>query len=361
MGYKAFLAKTAVIYITVLFAAMTILYIFTYPAVQRLYWDLVNYQAHQLETYNREHHQGPLNMTQLKIEIQKYKNSLIMAYGLNQPFLIKYAIQMWRLLTFNFGVTVVTSGGVNPYQSYAPTNKINTIIAVALPRTILLFTTGTVIIVVVGILLGVLAARYQGSAYDRAIPVIAVIHSSLPTWWVGFLLIAALAYDLHWFPPNGMVSIGLSFSQEPLQYTLSLLDHMVLPLLAFFIVNIGGFAYVVRSLALATSKEDFVLTAKARGLPERKIVFGHILRTASPSIVTQVMLMLAGSLAGGLTTEIVFVWPGVGYLTYLAVMQEDENMVMAITYVLTLVLVLALFINEIIKGILDPRIRSSAE
>ena len=355
MGYKAFLAKTAVIYITVLFAAMTILYIFTYPAVQQLYWDFVKYQATQLRTSILRHHKGALNLTQVNIEVQKYENFLIKAYGLNQPILVKYAIQMWKLLTFNFGVTMFS------YPSYASTNNINTIIAVALPRTILLFTTGTVIIVIIGILLGVLAARYQGSAYDRAIPIIAVIHSSLPTWWIGFLLIAGLAYDLHWFPPNGMVSIGLSFSQEPLQYTLSLLDHMVLPLLAFFIVNIGGFAYVVRSLALATSKEDFVLTAKARGLPERKIVFGHILRTASPSIVTQVMLMLASSLAGGLTTEIVFVWPGVGYLTYLAVMQEDENMVMAITYVLTLVLVLALFINEIIKGFLDPRIRSSAE
>ena len=354
MGYKAFLVKTAVIYITVLFAAMTILYIFTYPAVQDLYKHLIPVllQQYQKQIAGKS---ANLTETQKKILIQQYNETLIRAYGLNQPFLIKYAIQMWRLLTFNFGVTR------SSYNMYAATNNINTIIAVALPRTILLFTTGTVIIVVVGILLGVLAARYQGSAYDKAIPVIAVIHSSLPTWWVGFLLIAALAYDLHWFPPNGMVSIGLSFSQEPLQYTLSLLDHMVLPLLAFFIVNIGGFAYVVRSLALATSKEDFVLTAKARGLPERKIVFGHILRTASPSIVTQVMLMLAGSLAGGLTTEIVFVWPGVGYLTYLAVMQEDENMVMAITYVLTLVLVLALFINEIIKGLLDPRIRSSAE
>ncbi len=355
MGYKAFLAKTAIIYITVLFAAMTILYIFTYPVVQKLYWDYVQYSANQLRTHLLRSARGGVNITYVNLVVHRYEESLIAALGLSQPLLVKYAIQMWNLLTFNFGVTPPDVS----YPSYAPTNKINVLIAVALPRTIILFTTGTVIIVIVGILLGVLAARYQGSAYDKAIPIIAVIHSSLPTWWIGFLLIAGLAYDLHWFPPNGMVSYGLTFSQEPLQYMESLLDHMTLPLLAFFIVNIGGFAYVVRSLALATSKEDFVLTAKARGLPERKIVFGHILRTASPSIVTQVMLMLASSLAGGLTTEIVFVWPGVGLLTYMAVMEQDEATIMAITYVLTLVLVIALFLNEVIKGLLDPRIRSS--
>ncbi len=356
MGYKVFLLKTAIIYVTVLFAAMTILYVFTYPVVQKLYWDYVKYAANQMRTQLLKAHKGAVNITSVNILVDRYEQSLIKALGLNQPLIIRYAIQMWDLLTFHFGVTPPDVS----YPSYAPTNKISVLIAVALPRTILLFTTGTVIIVVVGILLGVLAARYQGSAYDKAIPVIAVIHSSLPTWWIGFLLIAGLAYDLHWFPPNGMVSYGLTFSQEPLQYTMSLLDHMTLPLLAFFIVNIGGFAYVVRSLALATSKEDFVLTAKARGLPERKIVFGHILRTASPSIVTQVMLMLASSLAGGLTTEIVFVWPGVGLLTYEAVMEQDEATIMAITYVLTLVLVIALFLNEVIKGMLDPRIKAGA-
>lgn len=354
MGYKTFLAKVAIIYITVLFAAMVILYVFTYPVIQRLYADYVKYSGDQLKTELLRHAHGAVNITQVNLEVERYEQALASAYGLNQPFIVRFALQMKALITFHFGVT---PPGVD-YPAYAPTNNIATLIAVALPRTILLFTTGTVIIIVVGTLLGVLAARYQGSAYDKAIPVIAVVHSSLPTWWIGFLLIAGLAYGLHWFPPNGMVTAGLSLSREPLSYVASLLDHMTLPLLAFFIVNIGGFAYVVRSLALATSKEDFVLTAKARGLPESRIVFGHILKTASPSIATQAMLWLASSFAGGLTTEIVFVWPGIGLLTYEAVLESDEATIMAITYVLTLVLVIALFLNEIIKGILDPRIRA---
>jgi len=354
MGYKAFLAKSAVIYITVLFAAMLILYGFTYPAVQKLYKDYVQYAGLQLKTQLIRHHQGTLNLTQINLEVEKYEESLAAAYGLNQPFIVKLALQMKSLLTFHFGVT---PPGVS-YSGYTTSNNIAQIIAVALPRTILLFTTATVIVVIVGVILGVLAARYQGSAYDKAIPVIGVIHQSLPTWWIGFLLIAGLAYGMHWFPPGGIVSVGLTFSKEPLEYVASLLDHMVLPLLAFFIVNFGGFAYIVRSLALATTKEDFVLTAKARGLPENRIVFGHILKTASPSIATQAMLWLAFSFGGGLTTEIVFVWPGVGLLTYEAVMAEDEATVMAVTYVLTLVLIIALFLNEIIKGALDPRIRA---
>ncbi|MGC9072041.1 MAG: ABC transporter permease [Acidilobus sp.] len=357
MGYRAFLTKSAVIYVTVLFAAVTILYVFTYPVIQKLYWDYVKYSADQLKTHLLRESHGSVNLTYINIVVDRYKTSLIAAFGLNKPVIVRYGIQMWALLSFHFGVT---PPGVS-YPAYAPTSDIATLIAVALPRTIILFTTGTIIVVAIGTLLGVLAARYQGSAYDKAIPIIAVIHSSLPTWWIGFLLIAGLAYGLHWFPPNGMVTPGISFSAEPFKYVMSLLDHMALPLLAFFIVNIGGFAYVVRSLTLATSKEDFILTAKARGLPERRIVFGHILRTASPSIATQAMLWLAASFGGGLTTEIVFVWPGVGLLTYEAVMESDEATIMAITYVLTLVLVIALFLNEIIKGWLDPRIRATTE
>jgi peptide/nickel transport system permease protein len=355
MGYKTFLAKIAIIYITVLFAAMVILYVFTYPVIQKLYTDYVKYSASQLKTELIRHAKGSVNLTQVNLEVESYEKSLEAAYGLNQPLIVRFALQMKALITFHFGVT---PPGVS-YPGYTSSNNIAQIIAVALPRTIILFTTGTVIIIAVGTLLGVLAARYQGSAYDKAIPVIAVVHQSLPTWWIGFLLIAGLAYGLRWFPPGGIVSAGLNFSREPLQYVASLLDHMTLPLLAFFIVNVGGFAYVVRSLTLATAKEDFVLTAKARGLPERRIVFGHILKTASPSIATQAMLWLASSFAGGLTTEIVFVWPGVGLLTYNAVLESDEATVMAITYVLTLVLVIALFLNEIIKGLLDPRIRAS--
>jgi peptide/nickel transport system permease protein len=357
MGYGRFLAKTAVIYITVLFAAMSILYAFYYPIVQKLYWDFVNYSASQLRTQLIRQAHGTVNVTYVNQLVDRYRESLISAYGLNKPVMVKYAVQMWNLLTLHFGVT---PPGVE-YPNYGQTNNIAAIISVALPRTIILFTTGTVIVIAVGILLGVLAARYQGSAYDKAIPIIAVIHSSLPTWWIGFLLIAGLAYGMHWFPPNGMVTPGLTFSQDPLRYVASMLDHMTLPLLAFFIVNVGGFAYIVRSLALATTKEDFVLTAKARGLPERKIVYGHVLKTASPSIVTQVMIALASSLGGGMTTEIVFVWPGMGLLTYEAVMESDVSTVMATTYVLTLVLVIALWLNELIKGFLDPRIRASAE
>ena len=357
MGYKAFLVKSAILYATVLVAAVVILYVFTYPVIQKVYYDYAYYAALSLKTKLLRESHGSVNMTYINYVVNRYYNQLISAFGLNKPPLERFAIQMAQLFTFHFGVT---PPGVS-YPSYAPTNNIATLIAVALPRTILLFTTGTVIVVAVGILLGVLAARYQGSAYDKAIPVIAVIHSSLPTWWIGFLLIAGLAYGLHWFPPNGMVSPGIAFSREPLQYVASLLDHMVLPLLAFFIVNIGGFAYIVRSLALATTKEDFVLTARARGLPERRIVFGHILKTASPSIATQAILWLAFSFGGGLTTEIVFVWPGLGLLTYEAVMESDERTVLAITFVLTLVLVIALFLNEVVKGWLDPRIRASAE
>jgi len=169
-------------------------------------------------------------------------------------------------------------------------------------------------------------------------------------------LIAGLAYSLVLFPTSGMMSVPAP--TNPILYVDSLLDHMTLPLLAFLIVNIGGFAYVIRSLVVSTMGEDFVLTAKARGFTESRIIFRHVLRTASPAIATQSILAVTGSLAGGLTTEIVFNWPGVGLLTYNSILANDVPIILGITFVLTVVLLIGLYIGDIVYGLLDPRIIS---
>ncbi|AFZ70792.1 ABC-type dipeptide/oligopeptide/nickel transport system, permease component [Caldisphaera lagunensis DSM 15908] len=350
MGYKAYLVKEIIIYITVLIAAMSILYLFTYPIIQKSLLATVNTDVAAFRSSFLKKSAGhAVNITQVNLLADKYKQSLLSAYGLNQPIFIKYAIQMKNLLLFRFG---------NAYFLSAPSGsiKVADIIAAYLPYTILLFTTGTIIVIVIGTILGLLSARYAGTAWDKIIPTIAIIHSSLPTWWLGFLLIAALAYGIKIFPPGGIVSVPPP--KEPFMYAINLLYHMALPLLAFFIVNVGGFAYVVRSLVISVTKEDFVTTAKARGLPDSRILYRHILRTASPSISTQVALAIAGSFAGGLTTEIVFNWHGVGWLTYVAILLEDVPVILGITFVLTVILLIALFIDELVKGILDPRIKA---
>ncbi|MEM4769036.1 MAG: ABC transporter permease [Saccharolobus sp.] len=345
MGYGIFVLKKGISYFLVLIATLTILYVFTFPILQEVIAKSINFEVAQF-TQELLKHSHNLNSTQLQLSIQKYKESLISAYGLNQPIIDKYFIQMYNLLRFNFG---------DAYFLQAPSGsrQVSAIIAYYLPNTILLFTTATIIFIIVGTIIGLLSAKSR--FWEKVIAIIAVIHSSIPTWWLGFVLIAALAYSIKIFPPGGMTSVPPP--KNPFDYGISVLYHMALPLITIFIVNVGGFAYIVRSLVASIMKEDFVITAKARGLPDSRILYRHVLRSASPSIATQAILALAGSLGGSLTTEVVFQWPGVGLLTYVAITLDDLPIILGITYVLTIVLLLGLFLGELVYGILDPRIK----
>ncbi|MEM0131411.1 MAG: ABC transporter permease [Saccharolobus sp.] len=345
MGYGIFVLKKGISYFLVLIATLTILYVFTFPILQEVIAKSINFEVAQF-TQELLKHSHNLNSTQLQLSIQKYKESLISAYGLNQPIIDKYFIQMYNLLRFNFG---------DAYFLQAPSGsrQVSAIIAYYLPNTILLFTTATIIFIIVGTIIGLLSAKSR--FWEKVIAIIAVIHSSIPTWWLGFVLIAALAYSIKVFPSGGMTSIPPP--KNPFDYGISVLYHMSLPLITIFIVNVGGFAYIVRSLVASIMKEDFIITAKARGLPDSRILYRHVLRSASPSIATQAILALAGSLGGSLTTEVVFQWPGVGLLTYIAITLDDLPIILGITYVLTIVLLLGLFLGELVYGILDPRIK----
>jgi len=345
VAFWKFVLKKGIIYFSVLIATMTILYIFTFPILQEVLIKTINADVANFEqSLLRKSHN--LNVTQVQIAVEKYKEYLISAYGLNQPIINKYFIQMYNLLRFNFG---------DAYFIQAPSGsqKVSAIIAYYLPNTILLFTTATIIYILAGTIIGLLSAKSK--FWEKVVAVVAILHSSLPTWWLGFILLAALAYGVKLFPPGGIVSIPPP--KNPFDYGLSVLYHMTLPLLTIFIANVGGFAYIVRSLVASTLKEDFVITARARGLSESRILYKHVLRSASPGIATQAILALAGSLGGSLTTEVVFEWPGVGLLTYNAIMQNDLPVILGVTYVLTIVLVIGLFLGELVYGILDPRIK----
>ena len=349
MGFKTYVLKKVLIYFSVLIASMTILYVFTFPILQQVIYKSIEYQVLQFEDtlLKYEEKYGSINATEIQIAVEKYKESLISAYGLNKPIIDKYFIQMYNLLHFNFGYAYFL-------QAPSGSKAVGTIIAYYLPNTILLFTTATIINIILGIIIGLLSANSK--IWEKIIGIIAVIHSSLPTWWLGFILIAYLAYTMRIFPPGGMVSIPPP--KNPFDYGLSVLDHMALPLISMLIVGVGGFSYVVRSLVTSTLKEDFVITAKARGLPNSTILYKHVLRAASPAIATQAILAVAGSFGGGLLIEVIFEWPGIGWLTYQAISQNDLPVILGVAYVLTIVLLIGLFLGELAYGLLDPRIKA---
>lgn len=349
LTYRRFVLAKTISYAVALLATVSILYVGIYPSLQHVIQNQATVQTQQFMQSLAKSAHGALSQAEIQREAAAYKANFLSAFGFNQPLPLKFAIQMEHLFTFQFGTS---------YFTLAPngSNLVSSVIAAYLPNTILLFTTGTILVVLVGSVIGLVAARAAGGKLDRSIPFIAVFHSSLPTWWVGFIFIAYFAYTVNLFPSGGIISVPPPSGVLP-RFG-DFLAHLALPLAAFFVVNVGGFAYVIRSLVVTTMSEDFVLTARARGLTDNRILFSHVLRTVSPSIATQAVLAVAGSFGGAITVEVVFRWPGLGLLTFDSILSNDLPVIIATTFVLTIVLLLGLYIGELLYGVLDPRIKS---
>ncbi len=286
--------------------------------------------------------------TEQKEQIAAQKRAFYYAkYGLDQPYIIRVLYRAYDAMTFNFGkaVTLRSSSG----SSY-----VTDIILEALPRTILLFTTATIINIILGIFLGMKAASNIGSLLDRSISTFAMFTYSLPMWWTGILFILLFSYMLNLFPSGGMISVP---PPSGIMHYVDILWHMALPLITIVFVSFGGWAYMTRSIVTNVLTEDFVITAKAKGVPERKILYGHVLRTASPPIVTSIVLSILGSLSGAIITEAVFSWPGIGRLYWMAISSGDMPVVLGLVYITTFLYVFAVLILDLVYGLLDPRVK----
>jgi peptide/nickel transport system permease protein len=208
----------------------------------------------------------------------------------------------------------------------------------------------------IGLLVGVRMATRVGSRLDRMMAYFAAISFAVPAWWLGILFILIFAFKLDFLPSGGMY--GTPPPTERLERWLDLAKHAILPIITLVLVSVGPYIYSVRTMTLTVAQEDHVVLARAKGLPESRVTSRHILRVAAPPIVTGLVLGLAGSLSGSILTETVFNWRGMGRLYYDAVAgQPDEGVIVALTYLFTLLYVLARFILDILYVILDPRVR----
>jgi peptide/nickel transport system permease protein len=284
----------------------------------------------------------PEQIENLKATLRKTR---YVELGFDQPYWIRVFYRAFDALTLNFGRAAVLFGK----------KPVLGIILERLPRTILLFTTAHIIYIVIGILLGLKAARGVGGLFDRATSLIAMISVSLPMWWFGMLMILMFAYKLPWFPSSLMVSVPPP--QNPLAYIADVLYHMALPLATIVLVSFGSWAYSTRNIVIGTLQQDFVTAARAKGLPERKVIYGHVLRAASPPLVTMSILSLTFSLGGAIITETIFSWPGMGNLYWTALQAGDVPILLGNTFMLTFIYLIALVLIDMIYGFLDPRVR----
>ncbi len=269
-------------------------------------------------------------------------------YALDRPWQQRLPDMVRRLILLDLGEA-------RTLRSFQGSPKVLTMVLERLPYTMLLITTASAITAVLGLAIGVKLATRVGSKLDRGVSYASAVSYALPAWWTGILLILLLAFQLRILPSGGLHSTPPP--EAGIARFLDLLYHAILPVITLVLVSLGAWAYTVRTMVLNTAQEFFVTVARAKGLPESAVMRRYILRVAAPPIVTNLVLGLAASLGGAILTETVFNWPGMGRLYYDAILAADEAVIVALTFMFTLLYVLARFVLEVLYLVLDPRIR----
>jgi peptide/nickel transport system permease protein len=265
--------------------------------------------------------------------------------GLDQPLLNQYLFYWRDLLQGNWGFS---------YQKNLP---IATLLSERLPWTLLLGGSSLLLSTLIGVGCGAWAAWRRGRRQDVGLLGLMLLLESLPTFWLGMLLLGFFA--VHWqvFPTHGSMSRWLSLSG--FAQIRNILWHLALPMATLTLANVSRPFLVTRYALLEVLGEDFIQVARAKGLPEQTVLFGHALRNALLPIVTVVTLNLAFALAGATVVETVFAYPGLGRLTYEAVLARDYPVLQANFLLITLLVILANLLTDLLYPVLDPRLRQS--
>ena len=223
--------------------------------------------------------------------------------------------------------------------------------------TIILFGLGELIAIAVGLVLGAYSGWKRGGVVDYAGNGASLILYSMPYFLLGMILLVIFATALGWFPTAGMFTLGetySSFSDQLLDFA----HHLVLPLAAVSLGLIGQYSILMRSSVIETRSEDYITTATAKGLSESRVLRGHAVPNALLPTVSLIGINLGFIIAGAITVEVVFSWPGLGTLTQEALEARDYPVLQAIFLILAITVVLANLAADIVYGRLDPRVRT---
>ncbi|MGW4462678.1 ABC transporter permease [Micromonospora sp. NBC_01796] len=268
---------------------------------------------------------------------------LLHQYGLDQPLLAQYGKYLWQLLHGNLGI------------SFTQQISVTDVLLERLPWTLLLTISSLVVTVAVGIPLGVLAATRPRGLLDRLVQVGGVTGQSLFVPSVGIFLLFVFGLQLHWLPIGGAYSPGIYGAAWYGDVAL----HLILPCFSLVLVQLGSYVLTLRSTLIESLGEDYCVLARAKGLPNRKVVWKHGLRNALLPTTTLVGLQLGFLVGGAVLTETVFAYPGIGRGIYEAVTQLDFPVLQGAFVLLAATVVVANVLTDLAYGLLDPRVRTA--
>ncbi|MCJ2556887.1 MAG: ABC transporter permease [Candidatus Thermoplasmatota archaeon] len=226
------------------------------------------------------------------------------------------------------------------------------------PATVLLFGTALALSALLGIGVGAILAWRRGSSLEMSAIVVSLFFYSMPLFWFGLILLWGFGFILQWFPLGG---IGGQDAQGNalggLAYIADILWHMTLPLVTLMMVSLAGYVLLMRNSMLEVLGEDYIMTAKAKGLSERTVMYKHAARNALLPVATVIALGVGGVISGGVLTETIFSWPGMGYFLVTSTIQQDYPAVQGTFFLLAIMTVIANVAADVLYAFLDPRVR----
>ncbi|MBD3274460.1 MAG: ABC transporter permease subunit [Candidatus Marinimicrobia bacterium] len=269
---------------------------------------------------------------------------MLKKFGLDQPLHIQY----WRWLTSfiqgDFGV------------SFDKSRPVVEVIRDAIINTLILSSLALVVSLLTGVILGVLSAIRQYSRFDNVMTVASLFFYSMPSFWLGLMLILIFSLVLGWLPAGGMVSVNYEYMNSAAQLG-DRVVHLILPVFVLGIASAASTMRYMRGSMLEIIRQDFIRTARAKGLSERVVNLKHATRNALSPVVTLFGLSIPFLFSGAVITEIVFAWPGMGRVMLTSIFARDYPVTIAITAIAFIMVMLGNLIADILYAVVDPRVR----
>ena len=275
----------------------------------------------------------------------EYMAELRAKFGLDQPLPVQLLVYLKNIISLDLG------------YSFRHDMPVSVLIVDRFWPTLLLMVSTIILAVLFGILLGLLAAINLNSWKDAVISVFALITYATPLFWVGLMMIVVFSINLRWFPTSGMENIAAFY--EGFDRFVDISRHLVLPTITLSLFYLALYTRLMRASMLEQYGQDYVVTARAKGLPERRITFGHVLRNALLPVVTMAGVQVGALIGGSVIVESVFAWPGLGMLAFESLFARDLNLLLGIFLISSVLVVVVNLIVDVIYCFLDPRIEVS--
>ena len=275
---------------------------------------------------------------ELLVEIRK-------DYGLDQPYFQQLATYIGKVLRFDLG------------HSFFFNEPVSKLVMERVPATLLLVITAQILALLLGVVLGVYSARKPNGMMSHFVTFFALFGYSAPVFWTGILLLIAFSLQIPLFPVAGMRDVTIEGNFWI--HTIDVMKHMVLPVVTLASIFLALYSRLARATMIETLGTDFVRTARAKGLPERQVVYKHALRNSLSPVVTLAGLQFSAVVSGAVLVEAVFSWPGLGTLAFQSIIARDTPTILGILFFSALVVIIGNLLTDLALRFVDPRIGAS--